>query len=154
MCSPVMLPPRFLQSALFITGIIVCGSCQRQPTRLWFDDHWANDYVANDCKVKQQIGTPCRFAPAVYVQTSKDLTKQAFVTDAACHGLSFRVGLGEAGDWILYIDQEGDGPDEQNWRLFRRDVDDGAMLQATDKPGRLIHKVCTVISGGGGEVGK
>ena len=56
MCSRVTPLLKYLKSALAIIFGIACGSCQRQRTTLWLDEEYAAAYVANDCKVKQQIG--------------------------------------------------------------------------------------------------
>lgn len=93
MGSRVMLPPTFFKSALFIIAGTVYGSCQRQPTTLWFDAQFATDYVANDCKVKEQLGTPCRWRPQLYVSAFKDQLDEAFAIDTACHGLPSKPAL-------------------------------------------------------------
>ena len=148
--------PNCSKSALVIIVGIVYGSCQRHPTTLFFDEQWAAAYVANDCKVKQQIGKPCRYSPDVYVSSLEQQTRKAFVTDAACHGLSFQTGVGKTGDWELSVDQEGDAAqDGQNWRLGRvNTTDHDLLIRGMDAPERIIHQVCSAISGRGGEVEK
>jgi hypothetical protein len=134
---------------------MVCGSCQHQRTTLWFDEKYATAYAANDCRVKQQIGKPCTFSPAVYVSSFEQQAQKAFATDEVCHGLFFRTGVGKTGEWELFVDQEGDAAqDEQNWRLGRVNSDHGLFIESADAPERIIDQVCSAISGRGGEVEK